>query len=137
MPARGNSIGHVKLVNEKSTTTQTTIYFKNRVPDRIDSEFVFFLMKGLRHHLFEFDQTAIPQITVNQVLGNPILVPPVNEQAAICKFLKIREVETDDMLQTVELVITRLTEYRQALITSAVTGKIDVRGFAHAETEVA
>lgn len=31
--------------------------------------------------------------------------------------------------------VTRLTEYRQALITSAVTGKIDVRDFAHAETE--
>lgn len=127
VPARGNSIGHVKLVNEESTTTQTTIYFKNRVPHRIDSEYAFFLMKGLRHHLFEFDQTAIPQITVDQVLGNPVLIPPIDEQLAICKFLKMKETEASDMLQTVEAAIDRLTEYRQALITSAVTGKIDVR----------
>ncbi|MFN9749193.1 MAG: restriction endonuclease subunit S [Burkholderiales bacterium] len=34
------------------------------------------------------------------------------------------------MTTAVEAVIDRLVEYRQALITSAVTGKIDVRGLS-------
>jgi type I restriction enzyme S subunit len=130
VPARGNSIGHVKLVREESTCTQTTIYFKNRVQSRIDSEFAFFFMKGLRHHLFKFDQTAIPQITVDQVLGNPMLVPPMSEQLAICKFLRDKEAGTSRMIQMVELAIDRLAEYRQALINSVVAGKIDVRRLA-------
>ena len=130
IPARGNSIGHVKLVEEMSTTTQTTIYMKNRVPRRIASEFVFYYMKGLRHLLFEFDQTAIPQITVDQILTNPILLPPMDEQLKICKYLRQQEADLDRMLEYINLAISRLNEYRQALITSAVTGKIDVRGLA-------
>jgi type I restriction enzyme S subunit len=34
------------------------------------------------------------------------------------------------LLAKTKAAIARLTEYRQALITSAVTGKIDVRGLA-------
>lgn len=54
----------------------------------------------------------------------------VIEQEAIAAFLDAAIAEFDYMTATAEAAITRLTEYRQALITSAVTGKIDVRGLA-------
>lgn len=53
--------------------------------------------------------------------------PPCDEQHAIAAFLD-RQMEAIDVLSArVETAIERLQEYRTALITAAVTGKIDVR----------
>jgi type I restriction enzyme S subunit len=60
----------------------------------------------------------------------PVLVPPFAEQQAITTYLDRKATQLDDLVFKVEKVIGRLTEYRQALITSAVTGKIDVRRLA-------
>ena len=53
--------------------------------------------------------------------------PPCDEQHAIAAFLD-HQMEAIDLLSArVETAIERLQEYRMALITAAVTGKIDVR----------
>ena len=57
-------------------------------------------------------------------------LPPLPEQAAIAAYLDAQSAQIDTLLTKTESAITRLAEYRQALITSAVTGKIDVRGWA-------
>lgn len=54
----------------------------------------------------------------------------VIEQEVIAAFLDAAIAEFDSMTATAEAAIERLLEYRQAVITSAVTGKIDVRGLA-------
>jgi type I restriction enzyme S subunit len=54
--------------------------------------------------------------------------PPVGEQFAISNYLDRTSETIDAMAAKVTEVITRLTEYRTALITAATTGKIDVRG---------
>ena len=51
-------------------------------------------------------------------------------QYAIAAYLYYETANLDQMLKKVEAAIERLQEYRTALITSAVTGKIDVRGIA-------
>ena len=55
-------------------------------------------------------------------------IPPLREQQAIADFLDRETAKVDQMVAKVETVIERLQEYGKALITSAVTGKIDVRG---------
>jgi type I restriction enzyme S subunit len=57
-------------------------------------------------------------------------VPSLMEQRSIIAFIEHEAEKLDSLTQKVESAITHLTEYRQALITSAVTGKIDVRGVA-------
>ena len=126
IPARGNSIGHVKLVRERSTTTQTTIYSKH-LTKKVSAGFAFYFLMGHRNTLFHFDRTAIPQLTVNQVSTNPFLLPPFSEQTAIAAFLDKETAHLDALLSKVEQAVERLQEYRTALITEAVTGKIDVR----------
>ncbi|MEX2582456.1 MAG: hypothetical protein WD766_04255, partial [Gemmatimonadota bacterium] len=64
-----------------------------------------------------------------------ICVPPLDEQRAIADFLDRETAKIDTLVAKVESAIERLQEYRTALITAAVTGKIDVRGMA--ETGVA
>lgn len=53
--------------------------------------------------------------------------PPEAEQTAIATYLGRETAKIDRLVEKVEAAITRLQEYRTALITAAVTGKIDVR----------
>ena len=56
-----------------------------------------------------------------------IPLPPVEEQRAIADFLDRKTAKIDTLETKIETAIERLQEYRSALITAAVTGKIDVR----------
>ncbi len=54
--------------------------------------------------------------------------PPLAEQRALADFLDRETAKIDQMAAKVEEALARLQEYRTALITAAVTGKIEVRG---------
>lgn len=56
-------------------------------------------------------------------------LPPVNEQQDIIDYINKINQKLDLQMSKAADVIGRLTEYQSALITNAVTGKIDVRGF--------
>ena len=121
IPARGISIGAVKKVIESSVCTQTTIYAKKYITQNLESNFIFFYQIGYRKHLFQYDRTAIPQITVEQVKNNPILLPPLSEQKAIADFLDKETSRIDSLVQKKEQQIELLKEKRSVLITQAVT----------------
>lgn len=125
IPARGNSIGHVKLVEGECTCTQTTIYAKRLYQGRINPTFAYWYQIGLRKKLYEFDNTAIPQLTVRQVKENPMLVPKMDEQQAIASFLDRETSRIDALIQKKERLIELLKEKRIALITQAVTKGLD------------
>jgi type I restriction enzyme S subunit len=65
---------------------------------------------------------------MNNVMGRiRIQVPPEPEQRAIATFLDRETVRIDALVAKVRDAIERLKELRTALISAAVTGKIDVR----------
>lgn len=68
-------------------------------------------------------------ITCEQIANLKIPVPPLSEQIAIAAYLDRETAQLDALAAKVEQAIQRLRDYRTALITAAVTGKIDVRGF--------
>ena len=59
------------------------------------------------------------------------------EQRAIAEFLDRETGRLDTLVTKIETAIERLHEYRAALITAAVTGKIDVRGTVVPEEDAA
>jgi type I restriction enzyme, S subunit len=63
-------------------------------------------------------------------------VPPRMEQDEIVSEVARISTRIDKMVSTVTVAITKLQEYRSALITNAVTGKIDVRDFCIPTTTV-
>ena len=73
-------------------------------------------------------------ITCEQIANLEMPLPPAAEQIAIEAHLAKKLEELRDMGKQVFNVIDRLQEYRSALITNAVTGKIDVCGFAIPQT---
>lgn len=99
------------------------------------SKYSRFLYYVLNSTLFKFQSGRFLTSTINQLttqtLGDfEIALPPERTQIEIVKYLDKATAAIDAQCTQVQSVIDRLTEYRAALITNAVTGKIDVRGFA-------
>jgi type I restriction enzyme S subunit len=93
-----------------------------------------FLYYVLNSTLFKFQSGRFLTSTINQLttqtLGDfEIALPPVETQLAIVNYLDKSTVAIDAQCRKAQSVIDQLTEYRVALITNAVTGKIDVRDF--------
>ena len=57
----------------------------------------------------------------------PLVFPPVHEQDKITAFLDCKTGQIDELITAEQRKIELLKEYRQSLISEAVTGKIDVR----------
>ena len=81
---------------------------------------------------FFIDGSTRDKLTQGQMNSIPVPVPPLNEQREISDFLHQEAGKVDCLVERVEANIERLQEHRTALITAAVTGKIDVREAAQA-----
>jgi len=72
--------------------------------------------------------STINQLTVSTLNNFVIAIPPTSEeQQVIAGFLEDRNEEIDSGISKADRQIQLLQEYRTALISEAVTGKIDVR----------
>ncbi|MBE7633875.1 restriction endonuclease subunit S [Tenacibaculum finnmarkense] len=124
-PARGNSIGFVKIVKVKSTTTQTTIASKKKI--KINSTFVFYFLQGNKSVIFKFDDTAIPQFTVEDMnLINIVIPNDLKEQQEIANYLDDKTQTIDTIIKNIENQITTLKELRKTLINEVVTGNVKI-----------
>ncbi len=70
---------------------------------------------------------SYPAINAGDLIALPIALPPQDEQRAIAAFLDRETARIDSLIGKIEKSIELLREYRSALISAAVTGKIDVR----------
>jgi len=68
------------------------------------------------------------RINVADIKGLIVCCPPRTDQGEIARFCDTTHAALTRMVLKVEEAIARLLEYRTALISAAVTGKIDVRG---------
>ncbi len=69
-------------------------------------------------------------MTLSANAKRKIALPPLAEQEAIAVFLGRETTKIDALIAKIRQAIDHLNEYRTALISAAVTGKIDVRGMA-------
>ena len=77
------------------------------------------------------------QILKRDFMANmSLVIPPINEQETITAFLDRETAKLDTLTTEAKTAITLLQERRTALISAAVTGKVDVRGLVSAKTEV-
>jgi len=71
--------------------------------------------------------TTMPIINQDETKNLSVTFPKVEEQSAIATFLDRETGRIDALVEKTEKSIELLKERRSALITAAVTGKIDVR----------
>ncbi len=95
----------------------------------------FYLSSTLVQGLFQrvLGSTAIPMLSQEQIGDIAFCLPPRDEQDAIVDYLDRAGAKLDALIAEAERAIDLLQERRTALISAAVTGKIDVRGLAEAE----
>jgi len=96
----------------------------------VQAEFLFHSVATPRFHAHvdtHKTDPAIPHITLKDILSLSVCLPPINEQSEILGFIEIEGGRLGVLIERAEDVFDRLVEYRQALISAAVTGKIDVR----------
>jgi hypothetical protein len=73
---------------------------------------------------------AATHLTADKLRAYRFGFPPAEDQHAIVQFLDRETARIDAMIGKVNLSIDRLREYRTALISAAVTGKLIVRKVA-------
>lgn len=69
-----------------------------------------------------------PNISQEKIRSLILPTPPFFEQQKITEFLDRETAKIDSLIKKEEKIIKKMKEYRTALISAAVTGKIDVRG---------
>ncbi len=74
------------------------------------------------------DVSTVPQINNKHIDPERFPVPPVDEQRDIVAFIDSQTAKLDALTAEAQRAIDLLQERRTALISAAVTGKIDVRG---------
>lgn len=86
------------------------------------------------HFIKEMNLVTRASLSQELLKSLPICLPNIDEQKAIASFLDGKVLQIIDLVQNNELQIEKLKEYRQSLISEAVTGKIDVRDWQPTET---
>ncbi len=100
------------------------------IPRNIKAEYLQNLV-SISKNYFELIGTAATLVYVNQegFQNLPVLLPPHDEQVAICVQIENDENKYDQLIQLGLKQIKILQERRTALISAAVTGKVDVRNW--------
>lgn len=71
---------------------------------------------------------TVESLEYELLINTRISVPPLKEQRAIVEFIQSKTAPIDKLITGIQQSIQKLKEYKVALISAAVTGKIDVRG---------
>jgi type I restriction enzyme, S subunit len=112
---------------EGSNCASMMIVRKNR---RFDSQWLAYLFNSqVGRDQIEIVQygAAQKQFNISHAVDFEFPFPPVEEQRAIASFLDRETRKLNAMLGEVDTAVARLQEYRAAIITAAVSGRIDVR----------
>ena len=108
------------------------VYRLNVMDDRVDRRFLayWFLGRAGRHQI-EVDargsSRSMVKVSQGIIRAWTVATPPLEEQAEIVTFLDRETANIDALITRVREAVVYLNEYRTALISAAVTGKIDVR----------
>ena len=123
------TIGNLSFYNgEKVILGKSSCYIN--LKEHINHHFVYYFLKSesiSKYFTFELTGTTIFNLSLNSVRNTPIVIPPEIEQQQIVEYLDDQTSKIDNSIQLEEKKIELLKEYRQSLISSVVTGKIDVR----------
>jgi len=124
---RKGTAGSVYFIDSDYWPHDTTLWVKEFRDN--DPRYVFYKLCSM--NLASFD-TGSANPTINRNLVHPTIVswPPSGEQKQIVSYLDSQTINIDQQCRKVQAAVEKLQEYRAALITNAVTGKIDVRQFA-------
>ena len=123
-------LGECAQVEETHIALAQRVILLKAVRDKINNEYLKY------HFVSDFGQRELQTrstgstalgIKASHLKGSLIVVPPIAEQEKIAALLDRESTKIDGLISNIRKAIDRLKELRMALISAAVTGKIDVR----------
>lgn len=137
------SDGDILLARSGATVGKSFIYrpswgvaayagylIRARMSDIMEADFAFLFFQSSCYWEWLnsiFIQATIQNVSAEKYANLVVPIPPANEQSGIVSDLLNQLDKINSQRAKASLVIDRLTEYRSAIITNTVTGKIDVR----------
>lgn len=129
------TLGRAAIFNlEGSCIADTHVTIIRSDKNSLNNRYLFYLLQTPKYQSYIY--SALVTGATNQIelsregLQNTIIICPfIEEQQAIANFLDQKTTEIDLLISDIKTQIFSLKEYRQSLITAAVTGKIDVRDY--------
>ncbi len=124
----GATIGKVGVTTkEASCNQQINAIICN---EKLNPLYAVYYLHSIKEFIVKCGKyTTLPIINQDETKELVFTVPPVEEQKMITQSLLHEEEQINTQQNRINVVIKKLQEYRSALITNAVTGKIDVRNF--------
>lgn len=131
----GATMGKVAIVEEMPPfAIQRSLGIFRTAPRLMNPEYLGYWLRGWFFQRLLWENTgysAQPGIYLGALADFPATVPPLDEQQQLVESLNDSVGRIDRASEKLRVQITKLQEYRQTLISAAVTGKIDVRKEAH------
>jgi type I restriction enzyme, S subunit len=97
---------------------------------KIEPMYLKYLLNSskFRDHLISLSQTVtMTTISQDHIKNLKIIIPSKSEQKRIVEHIEIKNNHIERLILKLQLQIKKIQESRQSLITSVITGKIDVR----------
>ena len=122
----GATIGKVGRLGISTTTNQACCVLPPIM--EMNSSYVFYIMLASKTELVSKSAGGgQPNISQAIIKKHLIPTPPLSEQRAIADYLDDKTRKIDEAITRLEQVKELQAQYKQSLISEAVTGKIDVR----------
>lgn len=104
--------------------TVDTMFYTSRI-ENINARFLYYACSGLINFDFYKSGSVLPSMTQTELYNVWITLPGPSEQQAIAAFLDKKCFVIDNLISNETKQIEKLKEYRQAIITKAVTQGLD------------
>jgi type I restriction enzyme S subunit len=120
---RVGASGSINKAKEKSWISDNAliVFIKNE----IEYEYLYNLLKALNLNTLA-TKNAQPLITSSLIKNLSVGITNLNEQKQIVNYIEKESKKIDDVISNIEDELELLDEYKQSIISSAVTGKIKV-----------
>ena len=133
----------VKVEPENPIMMCDLVYRLNTTSDVINEFLCYWLLSNSGRTQIELDargsSMTMAKVSQGHIKAWKVVLPSIEEQKMIVNYLDKKLAEIDNLINKAKLAIEIIKERRTALISSAVTGKIDVRNWQHpneAKTEL-
>lgn len=123
------TIGNLAFYNGETIMLGKSAAYINLEPN-VNKEFVYYFLKSSAASDYinkELSGSTIKNLSLNSIDKTPIPYPKEKEQKLIVSKIKNETLRIDEILLKSEQEIELLKEYKTALISEVVTGKVDVR----------
>ena len=121
---RKGSLGKIQYSDVPCFVIDTAYYIDRRT-SHVNLRWLYYVLHALK--LERFRNSVLPGLNRESTEGQYVPLITVEEQAQIVDFLDRKTEQIDELIAAELRKIELLKEYRQSLISEAVTGKIDVR----------